>query len=72
MASDDLIEVEGTVTHVWPGGIFEVTAEGGTTMRAHISGRIRQNKIRVVLNDRVTVAVTPYDLKKGRITFRHK
>ena len=72
MASDDLIELEGTVTRVWPGGLFEVTAEAGATIRAHISGRIRQNKIRVVLHDRVTVEVTPYDLKKGRITYRHK
>lgn len=72
MASDDLIEVEGVVTHVWPGGIFEVTAEAGSTIRAHISGRMRQSKIRIVLQDRVTVAVTPYDLKKGRIVYRHK
>jgi translation initiation factor IF-1 len=72
MASDDLIELEGTVTHVWPGGIFEVTAEAGVNIMAHISGRIRKNKIRIVLQDRVTVAVTPYDLKKGRIVYRHK
>ena len=72
MASDDLIEIEGTVTHVWPGGIFEVAAETGVNIMAHISGRIRQNKIRIVLHDRVTVAVTPYDLKKGRIVYRHK
>jgi len=72
MASDDLIELEGTVTHVWPGGIFEVTAGAGATIMAHISGRIRKNKIRIVLQDRVTVAVTPYDLKKGRIVYRHK
>ena len=72
MASDDLIELEGTVTHVWPGGIFEVTAETGAPIMAHISGRIRKNKIRIVLQDRVTVAVTPYDLKKGRIVYRHK
>ena len=72
MASDDLIELEGTVTHVWPGGIFEVTVQNGATVHAHISGKIRQHKIKVVLHDRVTVAVTPYDLKKGRIVFRHK
>lgn len=72
MASDDLLELEGTVTHVWPGSIFEVTLENGATVNAHISGKIRQNKIKIVLQDRVTVAVTPYDLKRGRIVYRHK
>lgn len=72
MASDDLIEMEGVVTHVWPAGVFEVTLQNGATVSAHISGKIRQHKIKIVLQDRVTVAITPYDLKKGRIVFRHK
>jgi translation initiation factor IF-1 len=72
MASDDLIEMEGEVTHVWPAGVFEVTLQNGAKVQAHVSGKIRQHKIKIVLRDRVTVAITPYDLTKGRITFRHK
>jgi translation initiation factor IF-1 len=72
MASDDLIELEGVVTHVWPGSVFEVSLDNGSKVSAHISGKIRQHKIKIVLQDRVTVAVTPYDLKKGRIVYRHK
>ena len=72
MATDDLIELPGTVTDVYPGGLFEVTLENERKVKAYLGGRMRQNKIRVVLGDSVTVGVTPYDLGKGRIVFRHK
>ena len=71
MASDDLIEVEGTVIEVFQGGNFKVETELGE-VQAHLAGRLRRYRIRVVLGDKVTVAVSPYDLTKGRITFRHK
>ena len=73
MASDDLIEVEGVVTEVFPAGTFQVTLEqNGVKVTAHLGGKMRQNRIRVVLGDRVRVAVSPYDLSKGRIVYRHK
>ena len=72
MASDDLIEIEGTVKEVYPGGTFIVHTEAGTDVQAHLAGKLRKYRIRVVLGDRVTVAVSPYDLSKGRIVFRHK
>ena len=71
MASDDLIEVEGSVIEVFQGGNFKVETELGE-VKAHLAGRLRRYRIRVVLGDKVTVAVSPYDLTKGRITFRHK
>ena len=72
MASDDLIDIEGVVKEVYPGGAFLVKTEAGTTVHAHLAGKLRRFRIRVVLGDKVTVAVSPYDLTKGRITFRHK
>ena len=72
LASDDLIEIEGIVKEVHPGGNFLVETEAGTDVRAHLGGKMRRFRIRVVLGDRVTVAVSPYDLSRGRITFRHK
>jgi len=72
VASDDLIEIEGTIKEVYPGGSFLVETEAGTDVQAHLAGKLRRYRIRVVLGDKVTVAVSPYDLSKGRITFRHK
>ena len=72
MASDDLIEIEGVVKEVHPGGNFLVETQAGTEVHAHLAGKLRRFHIRVVLGDRVTVAVSPYDLTKGRIVFRHK
>lgn len=72
MATDDLIEMPGTVTDVHPGGVFEVTLENSCKINAYLAGKMRQNKIRVVLGDAVTVGISPYDLTKGRIIFRHK
>jgi len=72
MASDDLIEIEGVIKEVFPGGNFLVETEAGSDVHAHLAGKLRRFHIRVVLGDRVTVAVSPYDLTKGRIVFRHK
>jgi translation initiation factor IF-1 len=72
MASDDLIEIEGVIKEVFPGGNFLVETEAGSEVHAHLAGKLRRFHIRVVLGDRVTVAVSPYDLTKGRIVFRHK
>ena len=72
MASDDLIEIEGVITEVFPGGAFLVRTTAGTDVHAHLAGKLRRYRIRVVLGDKVTVAVSPYDLTKGRIVFRHK
>ena len=72
MAADDLIPVEGVVTEVFAGGAFLVATEAGTNVHAHLSGKLRKHRIRVVLGDKVTVELTPYDLSKGRITYRHK
>jgi len=72
LASDDLIEIEGKVKEVYPGGTFIVETDAGTDVQAHLAGKLRKYRIRVVLGDRVTVAVSPYDLTKGRIVFRHK
>ena len=72
MANEDLIEIEGTVKEVFPGGNFLVQTEAGSEVHAHLAGKLRRFHIRVVLGDRVTVAVSPYDLNRGRITFRVK
>ena len=72
LASDDLIEIEAVVKEVYPGGNFLVHTDANTDVHAHLAGRLRRYRIRVVLGDRVTVAVSPYDLTKGRITYRHK
>lgn len=72
MASDDLFEIEGVVQEVFPGGHFLVKTDASTEVHAHLAGKLRRYRIRVVLGDRVTVAVSPYDLTKGRIVFRHK
>ncbi len=72
VAADDLIDMEGTIAEVFPGGTFLVETEHGNKVQAHLAGKLRRYRIRVVLGDKVTVAVSPYDLTKGRITFRHK
>lgn len=72
MSADDLIEIEGVVVDVFPGGKFEVETDAGSKVEAHLAGKLRKHRIRVVLGDAVTVAVSPYDLSKGRIVFRHK
>jgi translation initiation factor IF-1 len=72
MASDDLIEVDGEIVDVCAAGQFRVRLTNGKEVLVHLAGRLRRNNIRVVLGDRVTVGLTPYDLNRGRITYRHK
>jgi translation initiation factor IF-1 len=72
MAKEDLIEFGGTVTEVLPNAMFRVKLENEHEILAHTSGRMRKNRIRVLTGDRVTVEMTPYDLKRGRITYRFK
>lgn len=72
MAKEDLMEFEGHVQEVLPNSMFRVKLENDHEIIAHSSGRMRKNRIRVLEGDRVTVEMTPYDLTKGRITFRHK
>ena len=72
MSRDDLIPMEGTVTKVHAKGNFIVTTEQNHEVKARLAGRMRRYKIRVVLGDKVTVSVSPYDISKGFITYRHK
>lgn len=72
MAKEDLIEVEGTVRENLPNAMFRVDLDNGHEVLAHISGKMRMHYIKIVPGDRVTVQVSPYDLKRGRITFRSK
>ena len=70
MAKDDVIEVEGKVVDTLPNAMFNVELENGATILAHVSGKIRMHYIRILPGDRVTVELSPYDLTKGRITYR--
>lgn len=70
MAKTDVIEVEGKVLEVLPGGKFRVELENKHIIVAHVSGKIRMNYIRILAGDRVTVEMSPYDLTCGRITYR--
>ena len=72
MAKEESIEMEGTVVETLPNTTFIVELENGHKVNAHISGRMRKNYIRILTGDQVTVQLTPYDLTKGRITFRAK
>lgn len=72
MPKADHIEMEGVVIDVLPNTLFRVELENGHIVIAHISGKMRKNYIRILKGDYVTVELTPYDLSKGRITFRHK
>ena len=72
MAKDDVIEVEGTVVEALPNATFQVELANGHRLLAHISGKLRMNFIRILPGDKVTVEMSPYDLTKGRISFRHK
>ncbi len=69
---DDIIEVEATVVETLPNAQFKVALENGVTILAHVSGKIRMNYIRILPGDKVTVEISPYDLTRGRITFRKK
>lgn len=72
MAKDDLIEVDGKVVEVLPNTMFKVEIQGGNIILATISGKLRMNYIKILQGDNVTVAISPYDLTKGRITWRSK
>ena len=72
MAKDDMIELEGTVVEARPNTIFKVDIGNGHTILAHISGKLRVNYIRILPGDKVTVQMSPYDLTRGRITWRSK
>lgn len=72
MAKDDVIEVEGIVKEALPNAQFIVEIQGGHKLHAHISGKLRMNFIRILPGDKVTVEMSPYDLTKGRITWRTK
>jgi translation initiation factor IF-1 len=69
---EDLMEFDGTVLELLPNAMFRVKLENDHEIIAHTSGRMRKNRIRVLAGDKVTVEMTPYDLTKGRITFRYK
>ena len=72
MAKSDVIEVEAVVVETLPQTKFRVRLENGIVMIANVSGKIRMNYIRILPGDRVTVEISPYDLTRGRITFRYK
>jgi translation initiation factor IF-1 len=72
MAKEDLIEFNGVVIELLPNAMFRVRLENDHIILAHTSGKMRKNRIRVLVGDKVTVEMTPYDLTKGRITFRQK
>lgn len=72
MAKDDAIEFEGTILEALPSAMFKVKLENGHEILAHVSGKIRKNFIRILPGDTVKVEMTPYDLTRGRITFRMK
>jgi len=71
-STKEVIEVEGTVLETLPNAMFKVELENGHVILAHISGRMRKNYIKILPGDKVTIEMTPYDLTKGRITYRHK
>ena len=72
MSKQDVIEVEGKVTEALPNAMFQVELENGHVVLAHVSGKIRMNFIRILPGDKVTIELTPYDLTRGRITYRFK
>lgn len=71
MAKEEPIEIVGSVTQVLPGTMFRVELPNGHEVLAHISGKMRKNFIRISVGDRVSVEMSPYDLNKARVTFRH-
>ena len=72
MSKEDNIEVTGTVLEKFPSGKFSVQIDHDRVVLAHLAGRLRRNRIRVLAGDKVTLELSPYDLTKGRITYRHK
>ncbi len=72
MAKEELIEIEGVVSELLPDGRYRVTLENGHSIIAYTGGKMRKNRIRTLAGDRVTIEMTPYDMTKGRVIFRHK
>ena len=72
MGKEELLEFQGQVTEALPNTMFRVILENGHTIIAHAAGKIKKNRIRIIVGDKVTVEMTPYDLTKGRITHRFK
>ena len=72
MSKEDVIEVEGVVVEALPNAMFKVKLENEHIVLAHVSGKMRMNFIRILPSDRVTMELTPYDLNRGRITYRFK
>lgn len=72
MAKKDVIEVQGTVVEPLPNGMFRVEIDNGHRVLAHVSGKIRMHFIRILPGDKVTLELSPYDLTRGRITYRHR
>ena len=72
MAKEDMIEMEGLVNEVLPDTRFRVALDNGHNIIAYLSGKMRKHRIRILAGDKVSLEMTPYDLSKGRITFRHK
>jgi translation initiation factor IF-1 len=72
MAKEELIELMGVVNEVLRNAVFRVTLDNGCAVMAHASGKMRMRRIRILAGDRVTVEMSPYDLEKGRLVFRHK
>ena len=72
MSKSDVIEVEGVVTEAYPNAMFEVQLQNGHKILAHVSGKMRMNYIRIYPGDKVTIELSPYDLTRGRITWRSK
>lgn len=72
LSKEDLIEVEGTILEALPNAMFQVELQNGHKILAHVSGKLRMNYIRIVPGDKVTIEMSPYDLTKGRITWRSK
>ena len=72
MAKEEMVEFQGVVNEVLPNAVFRVQVENGPQITAYASGKMRKHRIRILAGDRVTLEMSPYDLSKGRISFRHK
>jgi translation initiation factor IF-1 len=72
MAKEDAIEIEGVVDEILPGGQFRVKIQGDRMVLVYTAGKMRKNRIRTAVGDRVTIEMTPYDLTRGRLVFRHR
>ncbi|MBV9996245.1 MAG: translation initiation factor IF-1 [Caulobacteraceae bacterium] len=72
MAKEEAIELDGVVEEILPGGQFRVRIEGGQVVLVYTAGKMRKHRIRTAVGDRVTIEMTPYDLTRGRLVFRHR